>query len=89
MTVAVEATETTISELLESIERGDTLRLQKDGQTIAIVSPTFPVNILSERTPEQIAEGLAALARADERSKRLGLKFDLDEFKADREFGRR
>jgi antitoxin (DNA-binding transcriptional repressor) of toxin-antitoxin stability system len=89
MTVEVEATETTLPALLERIERGDTLRLQKNGRTIAVVSPTFPDNKMPKRTPEQVAKALAGLASADERSKRLGLKFDLEEFKADREFGRR
>jgi antitoxin (DNA-binding transcriptional repressor) of toxin-antitoxin stability system len=89
MTIEVEATETTIPDLLDSIERGDTLRLQKDGQTIAVLYPTSSSGDFSERTSEQIAQATAALSRADERSKRLGLKFDFDEFKADKEFGRR
>lgn|GEM_PF-5706813 len=49
----------------------------------------FPESSLPTRTPEQIAKALAGLASAQERAKRLGLKFDLEEFKADREFGRR
>lgn len=81
MTIDVEATETTIPALLESIERGDEVQLLKNGEAVAILKP--------QRSREQIERALAGFAEATERSKRLGLKFDLDEFKADREFGRR
>jgi len=89
MTVAVEATETTMSALLESIERGDQVQLQRNGHTVATLSPVSADKNSLNRTPEQIAAATAALARADERAKRLGLKFDMEQFKADREFGRR
>ena len=89
MTVEVEAAEVTVPALLESIERGDLVQLKKNGRTIAIVSPTVTEQDFPKRTPEQIAEARAALAGIDELSKRLGLKFDFEEFKADRDFGRR
>jgi antitoxin (DNA-binding transcriptional repressor) of toxin-antitoxin stability system len=81
MTIEVEATETTMSALLESIERGDQVRLLKHGRPVALVQP--------QRTKEQIELALEGMASATERAKRLGLKFDIDDFKADREFGRR
>jgi antitoxin (DNA-binding transcriptional repressor) of toxin-antitoxin stability system len=91
MTVAIEATNTNLAALLERIDLGDHVQLQRNGQAVATISPIstdqHPPKL--ERTPEQIAAASAALARADERSKRLGLKFDMVEFTADKEFGRR
>ncbi len=89
MTIAVEAADTTLPALMERIEHGDEVRLLKDGQTVATLSPINTERVFPERTPDQIARATAALARADERAKRLGLKFDMEEFKADKEFGRR
>jgi len=81
MTVQVEATETTITALLERIEHGDEVQLLKNGQTVATLVP--------KRSSEMIAKGQAAMDRMDARAKDLGLKFDYEEFKADKESGRR
>lgn len=87
MTVQVEAGKTTMDALLENIARGDQVELQQNGRTVATLTPapTLP----KRPTPEQTAQALAALGRIDERVKRLGLRFDFDEFKADKEYGRR
>ena len=81
MTIEVEATETTIPALLESIARGDEVQLLRNGEAVAILKP--------QRSSEQVERALGAFAEATERAKRLGLKFDLNELKADRELGRR
>jgi antitoxin (DNA-binding transcriptional repressor) of toxin-antitoxin stability system len=87
MTVALEAKNTTLEEVLRYAASGDEVQLTEEGFAVATVRPAgdvrFPVP-----TPEQQQKMRAALARADERSKRLGLKFDLAEFKADVEEGR-
>lgn len=88
MTIEVEATETTIPALLENIERGDEVQLKKNGLTIAIVSPTQSANE-RQRTPEQIAEAHAALQEIRKLAVELKLPpFDLEQFRADRDFGR-
>lgn len=79
--VEVEALDTTLDEVLKRVEQGDEVRIIKSGEPVASM---FPV-----RSREQRDEAFAAMARMDERAKRLGLKFDLEEFKADKEFGRR
>jgi antitoxin (DNA-binding transcriptional repressor) of toxin-antitoxin stability system len=90
MTIAVEAADTTLPALMESIERSDQVQLQKNGQTVATLSPTPAEPIFSKRTPEQIAQALQALRDMDALRKELNLgPFNLEEFKADRDHGRR
>jgi len=89
MTIAVEATDTTLPALMERIEQGDQVQLQRNGQTVATLAPAIAGRPFPTPTPEQVARATSALARADERAKRLGLKFDMEEFKADKEFGRK
>ena len=81
MIVDLEVTETTIPALLEQVANGDEVRLLRNGQAVATIVP--------HRSREVIEKAQAALERATERSKRLGLRFDFEEFKADKEFGRR
>ena len=47
MTIAVEAADTTVPELMESIERGDEVRLMKNGQTVARIVPQQPKLIVT------------------------------------------
>ena len=87
MTIAVEAADTTVPELMESIERGDEVRLMKDGQTVARIVPQQPKLIV---TPEQRARAQQALRDMDALSKELDLgPFNFEEFMADRDAGRR
>jgi antitoxin (DNA-binding transcriptional repressor) of toxin-antitoxin stability system len=90
MTVEVEAMETTIPDLLERIDRGDRVRLLKDGHAVGVLIPAVDTDSRIARTPQQIADAHAALADIDALSKRLNLgPFDFEEFKADRDAGRR
>ena len=88
MTVALEAKNTTLEEVLRHAASGDEVQLTKEGRAVATVTPESPARF-PPPTPEQRERMRAALARADERSKRLGLKFDFAEFKAEVEEGRR
>jgi len=89
MTVEIEVAETTIPDLLDSIERGDRINLKKDGKTVATVTPAAFASQSSRRTPEQIAATLAAFDEMQKLSRELNLDpFDFEEFKHDRDFGR-
>jgi antitoxin (DNA-binding transcriptional repressor) of toxin-antitoxin stability system len=81
MTVEVESTGVTLAELLEQLQKGDHVNILKDGEPIASL---YPARSAYDRERAQ-----EAMDRMDERAKRLGLKFDYEEFKADKEFGRR
>ena len=87
MTVALDAKNTTMDDLLEHAASGDYVHLLQDGRRVATMYPAGTASF-PPRTPEQIERARAGLARADERSKRLGLKFDFAEFKAEVEDGR-
>jgi antitoxin (DNA-binding transcriptional repressor) of toxin-antitoxin stability system len=89
MTVALEATQTTLSVLMESIERGDEVRLLKNGRVVATVVPDSADNNMPKRTPEQIAETQSAFEQIREQAKSLKLSsFDWEEYKTDRDLGR-
>lgn len=88
MTVALEAKDTTLEEVLKHAVSGDEVQLTQGGRAIATVRPEG-VDRFAPPTPEQRERMRAALARVDERRKRLGLKFDFNEFKEEVEYGRR
>ena len=88
MTVALEAKDTTLEEVLKHAAVGDDVKLLRDGRAVATVKAESAISS-APLTPEQRERARAALVRMDERRKRLGLTFDFDEFKADVENGRR
>lgn len=88
MTIQVDIDQASGPVLLESIERGDQIDLQKDGRTVAKVTPA--VGATPQRTPEQIAATLAAFDEMHQLAQKLNLgPFDIEQFKRDRDFGRR
>lgn len=88
MMVALEAKDTTLEEVLRHAASGDEVQLTREGEAVALVRPAGAVKF-PPPTPEQRERMRAALKRVDERRKRLGLKFDFAEFKAEVEEGRR
>jgi antitoxin (DNA-binding transcriptional repressor) of toxin-antitoxin stability system len=87
MTIAIEATETDLPTVLQQIEHGDEVQLLKNGHTIARIVPHTPTPVF---TPEQRARAQQALRDMDALSKELNLgPFNFEEFKADRDAGRR
>ena len=57
MTVAVDVAETTVAELMKSIERGDKVQLRENGQAVAVMSPTSSAEgyraVQSSRWPQR------------------------------------
>jgi antitoxin (DNA-binding transcriptional repressor) of toxin-antitoxin stability system len=87
MTIAIEATETDLATVLEQIEHGDEVRLMKNGLTVARIVPHTATPVF---TPEQRARAQQALRDMDALRKELNLgPFNFEEFKADRDHGRR
>jgi antitoxin (DNA-binding transcriptional repressor) of toxin-antitoxin stability system len=85
MTVALEATQTTLSALMESIERGDEVRLLKNGRAVATIVPD-PSGNTPKRIPEQIAETQSAFDEIRKQAKSLKLgSFDWEECKANQD----
>jgi antitoxin (DNA-binding transcriptional repressor) of toxin-antitoxin stability system len=88
MTIAVEAADTTLPALMERIEHGDEVRLLKHGRTVARIVPDTAAS--PAFTPEQRVQAQQALRDMDALSRELNLgPFNFDEFKADRDTGRR
>jgi len=74
---------------MESIERGDEVRLLKNGRAVATIVPD-PAGTTTKRTPEQIAETQSAFDEIRKQAKSLKLgTFDWEEYKTDQELSSR
>lgn len=69
------------AELIERAHAGEEIEVTKYGQVVA--------RIVAPKEGRDVEAALAALERLRERSKKLGLKFDWDEWKAFRDEGRK
>ena len=87
MTVVLEASKTTLEEVLKHAAVGNDVQLRQQGHRVATVNSES--DLFAPLTPEQKERAKAALACMDERAKLLGLKFSLDDIKAGRDYGRR
>ncbi len=89
--VDVTTTDHTLSVLVQKIESGDEIVSTREGRPVArIVHEADDVHLPSELTPEQQATARLAMERIRARAARLKLgPFDIEEFKRDRDEGRR
>ncbi len=93
--VEVTTSELHLSKLAEQVEQGEQIILTRAGSPIARIIPEPGLDataseLTPELTPEQQASARAASQRIRERARRLKLgPFDLEQFKRDRDEGRR
>jgi prevent-host-death family protein len=70
-----------LSELLDLAERGEEFAITKYGRVVARLGPP--------KQDRDVEAARAASKRMRERAKRLGIKFDWEEWKSYRDFGRK